>query len=193
LDLSSPQGKSFNDNIADELLEKVSMATERVFGYVLTEVGKSAKFSKFDTCDAYKCVPTARDEFRLQGFLWLDRFFFEKKQVFGAKSAVPNYDQFGNIICTLASVMSNTPANYVTRCLDDVPVVGPANTNICKDFSEMYKSICKDCNIQLAPNCKKMKKHLNFSQWGKFWGSGLIRKTYLGSTHLKKGKKLWLK
>jgi hypothetical protein len=170
LDLSSPQGKSFNDNIAEELLEKVSMATEKVFGYVLTEAGKSAKFSKFDTCDAYKCVPAARDEFRLQGFLWLDRFFFEKKQVFGAKSAVPNYDQFGNTICTLASVMSNTPTNYVTRCLDDVPVVGPANSNICKDFSEMYKSICNDCNIQLAQNCKKNEKAFELQSVGKVLG-----------------------
>jgi hypothetical protein len=170
LDLSSLQGKSFNDNIAEELLEKVSMVTEKVFGYVLTEVGKSAQFSKFDTCDAYKCVPAARDKFRLQGFLWLDRFFFEKKQVFGAKSAVPNYDQFGNTICTLASVMSNTPAKYVTRCLDDVPVVGPANTNICKNFSVMYKSICKDCNIQLAPNCKKNEKAFEIQSVGKVLG-----------------------
>jgi hypothetical protein len=35
-----------------------------------------------------------------------------------------------------------------------------------------------------------MKKRLKSSQWGKFWGSGLIRKTFLGSTHMKKGKKL---
>jgi hypothetical protein len=79
LDLSSPEGKSFNDNICDFLLEKVSMATEKLFGYTLVEAGRGAKFSKFDTCDAYKCVPAPAEEFRLQGFLWLDRFFFETK------------------------------------------------------------------------------------------------------------------
>jgi hypothetical protein len=62
LDLSSPEGKSFND-ISEFLLEKVSMATEKLFGYTLVEAGQSAKFSKFDTYDAYKCVPAAAEEF----------------------------------------------------------------------------------------------------------------------------------
>jgi hypothetical protein len=59
-------------------------------------------FSKFDMCDAYKCVPVKVSEFQLQGFLLLHGFFFEKKQVFGAKSAVPNYDRFGNTVKSVA-------------------------------------------------------------------------------------------
>jgi hypothetical protein len=76
------------------------MATEKDFGYLLVEAGKHSVMSKFDMCDAYKCVPAQVSEFRLQGFVWLNRFFFEKKQVFGAKSAVPNYDRFGNTVKT---------------------------------------------------------------------------------------------
>jgi hypothetical protein len=170
LDLSSPEGSSFNDNINCNLLEKVFMATEKDFGYVLKESGYNAKMSKFDTCDAYKCVPVPLSEFRLQGFIWLKKFFFEKKQVFGSKAAVPNYDRFGNTIKTLACIMSKIPSKFVLRCLDDVPVVAPAGSNLCENFSQCYKDICDDCNIRLAPECPKKEKAFVNQTAGKVLG-----------------------
>jgi hypothetical protein len=68
LNLSEPVGSFFNDNIAEVLLEKVGMATEKEFGYLLKKCGAGAKMSKFDTKDAYKCIPAPLNELRLQGF-----------------------------------------------------------------------------------------------------------------------------
>jgi hypothetical protein len=80
LNLSEPAGKSFNDNINESLLEKVEMATEKEFGFLLKEAGVGAIFSKFDMKDAYKCIPAPLNEMRLQGFIWLNRFFFKKSK-----------------------------------------------------------------------------------------------------------------
>jgi hypothetical protein len=170
LNLSAPVGASFNDNINENLLEKVEMATEKQFGYLLKECGAGARFSKFDTKDAYKCIPAPVWELRLQGFSWLNKYFFEKKQVFCSKAAVPNYDRFGNTLKTLAVANAGIQNRFVLRCLDDVPVVGPKGSNICDRFSVEYMSLCENCNVGLAEPCKNNEKTFINQSCGKVLG-----------------------
>ena len=95
LNVSEPAGRSFNDNVNKNGVEKVFMSSAKDFGYSLCKAGVSANFSKFDLSDAYKNVPSKASDFRLQGFSWLGKFFFESQQMFGAISSVSNYDTFG--------------------------------------------------------------------------------------------------
>jgi hypothetical protein len=90
--------------------------------------------------------------------------------VFGAKSSVPNYDRFGNTVKMLAHVESGVEKRYVLRCLDDVPVVGPAGSGICEKYSEKYKEICDRCNILLAEPCPKNEKAFVNQKEGKVLG-----------------------
>jgi hypothetical protein len=146
------------------------MATEKQFGYLLVECGAGAVFSKFDTKDAYKCIPAPIAELRLQGFSWLGKFFFEKKQVFGSKAAVPNYDRFGNTVKILAVANPGIQNRFVLRCLDDVPAAGPKGSNICEQFSAEYLSLCKSCNISLAEPCENNDKAFISQTFGKVLG-----------------------
>jgi hypothetical protein len=107
LNISLPKNESFNDNIKKYLLEKVTMATALDFGFTLIDCGKNAIFSKFDAKDAYKNVPAPISDLRLQGFFWLGKYFFEKKQIFGASSAVANYDRLGNVLASAACIDAN--------------------------------------------------------------------------------------
>jgi hypothetical protein len=68
LDLSTPDGVSFNDAVQEEKLEKVVMSSATRFGKSLYEAGKHSSFSKFDFVDAYKNVPVKLYDLRLQGF-----------------------------------------------------------------------------------------------------------------------------
>ena len=68
LNLSSPDGHSFNDNINDNLLESVLMSTIRQVGYTIVDCGVGARIWKYDLRDAYKNVPAQPANFRLQGF-----------------------------------------------------------------------------------------------------------------------------
>ena len=101
LNVSLPENASFNDNINFFEMEKVSMSTARRFGFSLCEAGYFAKMSKFNLVDAYKIIPAPLNDFRLQGFCWLQKYFVELKQIFGAKTAVANFDIFGNTILSL--------------------------------------------------------------------------------------------
>ena len=101
INVSYPAGSSFNDNIIENSMEKVKMSSARSFGYTLKKCGKCATLSKFDMRDAYKNVPCSLHDLRLQGFKWLEKYFNETAQMFGAKSAVPNYDILGHTVASL--------------------------------------------------------------------------------------------
>jgi hypothetical protein len=170
LNISLPKNESFNDNIKKYLLEKVTMATALDFGFSLVDCGKNAIFSKFDAKDAYKNVPAPISDLRLQGFFWLGKYFFEKKQIFGASSAVANYDRLGNVLASAACIDANVPQVLLNRCLDDVTYVSPPSQPWCQNFSESYTSLSKKANVKLAENCPLNEKAFVNVQKGKVLG-----------------------
>ena len=170
INVSRPKGFSFNDNIEYFKMEKVKMSSARNFGYTVKMCGKNAIMSKFDLKDAYKLVPCPIKDLRLQGFKWLDKFFVETSQMFGARTAVSNFDKLGHTIVTLAKSDCDILPELVHRHLDDVPVVGPEKSNVCQKFSESYTSVCKNLNIPIAENCPNLEKAFLNSDKGKVLG-----------------------
>jgi hypothetical protein len=170
LNLSAPEGMSFNDYVNEIELEKVHMTSAKQFASFLIEAGEGAIFSKYDLVDAYKNVPVKIFDLRLQGFSWLSKFFLETRQIFGAKTAVPNYDIFGNTILTLANVNAKIPRKFLHRALDDVPVVSPKCKNYCEEFDVAYVNTCSDLNVKLADPCKNFEKAFVHSSYGKVLG-----------------------
>jgi hypothetical protein len=170
MNVSLPEGASFNDNVKICDVEKVHMSSARQFGYALREAGANAIISKFDMKDAYKNIPAKMEELRLQGFIWLGKFFVELKQTFGALTSVSNFDVLGNTVQTLARAASSLPKNWCQRQLDDNPVVAPASTGWCESYSEDYEKICETINIKLADECPKKDKAFKNEQEGKVLG-----------------------
>jgi hypothetical protein len=79
LDVSSPKGTSFNDNVCGEETEKVYMASAKSFAQNVVGCGENAVMSKHDLVAAYKQIPCRVEDLRLQGFMWLGRFFVETR------------------------------------------------------------------------------------------------------------------
>lgn len=95
INMSGPKGGSFNDNILKHKLEKVKMSTAREFSYEVKEAGLGAIMSKFDLKDAFKLIPARKEDWSLQGFKWLGRFFVETQMIFGAVPSVSNFNRLG--------------------------------------------------------------------------------------------------
>ena len=123
MNLSYPDGDSFNDYVDENRLEKVHMTTARSFGYEVVQRGRNARMWKYDLKDAYKNVPARTQDLRCQGFTWLGKHFIESQQVFGAKSAVAAFDKLGHTLLDIAAAQSGTRNSDLHRCLDDVPFV----------------------------------------------------------------------
>ena len=170
INMSSPIGFSFNDNVKESALEKITMSSAKKFGQSLLKAGKNSTMSKSDMRNAYKIVPCNMKDLRLQGFQWGGRFFVETTQPFGAKTAVSNYDIVGNTVSVLALSYCSIPRNLVHRQLDDVPSVSPEKSGWCLEFTEAYEKVCKELHIDLAPDCPDKEKAFRNEKTGKVLG-----------------------
>jgi hypothetical protein len=168
--MSSPKGASLNDAIDTLNLEKLNMSSPKLFAEELVKAGKVALFSKSDIVDAYKLIPNAVKEWRLFGFQWLGKFFFDKMKVFGSKEAPASFDSLPetivNIVCTLYQI----PKSHVQRQLDDKPMVASSKSKLTEKFTNAYKGICKKVNIPLAPDCPKHEKAFEPATFGTVLG-----------------------
>ncbi len=170
LNVSEPNGNSFNDNVDRYSVERVSMDTARSFSYALLRAGKNARMDKSDVKDAFKNVPARIDELRLQGFKVENRFFVELRMIFGARTALAHYDVLGNTIEKLAIADSGIPRHFVCRAVDDQPVATPADSTWGQKFVSSYKNICKEINIELAEDCDDCDKAFTNTKRGKVLG-----------------------
>jgi hypothetical protein len=170
LNVSLPKDCSFNDNVDECKVEKVYMTSARSFGHAIVDCGKGANMSKFDMCDAYKLMPAKPEDYRLQGLSWLNKFFVETQQIFGAETAVCNFDALGHTLQTVALSHASIPSQLVFRQLDDLPFVAPVWTNWCEELSDIYTEICRDVNVSLAKECPKFDKAFVNSKKGKVLG-----------------------
>jgi len=64
LNLSAPENLSFNDAVNVKELRKLTMSSARIFGQGLQKYGKGAKFAKFDMIDAYKLIPSSKNDWK---------------------------------------------------------------------------------------------------------------------------------
>lgn len=170
LNVSSPKGLSFNDNVEQESVERVSMSSARNVSFVIHEAGKNAIMSKIDMKDAYKMVPAPIADLRLQGFSLLGKYFVETQQIFGSQKAVENFDRLSNTVHRISIIESDVNPGQVPRQLDDVICVSPAGSGNCKKFSDTFLGNCKKLQIPLAPNCPNLEKAFYCSTYGKILG-----------------------
>ena len=109
LNMSGPKGASFNDNVDRPKLERLHMGTAKNFCTALKLFGKDVVFSKFDIQDAYKLMPAKPEDFRLQGFSWLGKYFIETRQSFGGVPSPCNFDRLNKTKDTVICLKSGTP------------------------------------------------------------------------------------
>jgi hypothetical protein len=175
--VSEAAGRSLNDKVDKLNVERVVMDTARSFSYKLLRAGKNARLDKTDVKDAFKNVPARIEDLNLQGFMVEDRYFIELRMIFGACTALAQYDVLGNTIESLAVAASGIPRQFISRAVDDQPVATPAGSTWGKDFVSSYRKICNEVNIELAEDCPNCDKAFTDSRRGKVLGVWFDSKT----------------
>jgi len=158
INMSYPKKASFNDNVDTDMVQKLTMSSARQFGQAILQAGQGSIMSKVDMKDAYKLIPAASEDLRLQGFKWLGAYFVETQQIFGAATSPANFDQVAATILTAVCNNCSIPRQLVHRTLDDVACVAPKSKEWCQEFTMKYKNTCAKLGIQLAPICPKQEK-----------------------------------
>ena len=68
-------------------------------------------------CDAYKLIPVRKEDWELQGFQWLNKYFIELALVMGARSSWNLYDSLHELVIRIAAVRTSFPRSMVaTNC-----------------------------------------------------------------------------
>jgi hypothetical protein len=146
------------------------MSSAKIFAEALVQSGKGAVFGKEDIQDAYKLIPNVKEQWHLYGFEWLGKYFFDTTTVFGSKAAPASFDSLPetivNIVCTLGEI----PKKCVHRQLDDVPVVSPKGSKLTERFMKLYRKICGQVGVPLAPYCEKREKAFGPGTFGTVLG-----------------------
>jgi hypothetical protein len=93
------------------------MSSAKEFGYSVVDCGVGARMWKFDMTDAYKNLPAKLADLRLQGFSWLQAYFIETQQVFGASTAVASFDRLGNTILAFTVAVTG---NFTIHCFKNL-------------------------------------------------------------------------
>jgi hypothetical protein len=158
LNMSSPKGWSFNCNVNKFDVPRTYQSSARMFGQTLLGVGQGAIITKMDMRDAFKLVPAKVEDYRLQGFRWLNRYFIDTQQIFGSTPSVSNFDGLAQTVLDLVLTKSEVPRQNVHRTLDDVVCVAQPASGWCQSFSEMYRDMCAQLHIPLAEDCPKKEK-----------------------------------
>jgi folylpolyglutamate synthase/dihydropteroate synthase len=120
--------------------------------------------------DAFKNIPAKTDELQLQGFMVENRYFVELRMIFGARTALAHYDILGNTIEKLAISESGIPRQFVGRAVENQPVATPANSTWGKKFTDSYRRICKEVNVELTEDCEDCDKVFSDTTRGKVLG-----------------------
>jgi hypothetical protein len=170
MNLSSPKGNSLNDAIDMTTVQKINMSSPKLFAEELVKAGKGALFSKSDIVDAYKLIPNAVQQWRLFGFQWLGKYFFDKAKVFGSKEAPAGFDSLPETIVNIVCCLYKIPKRNVQRQLDDVPMVAAKESGLTERFHSAYKDICRQINIPLAEQCENHEKAFGPTTYGTVLG-----------------------
>jgi hypothetical protein len=170
VNLSSPKGASFNDNVDELAVMKVRMSSAAQVGQSIRAAGRGARLTKLDMKDAYKLVPAKPEDYRLHGFEWQGRFFVDTQQIFGAATAAANFDQLAGTVQRIVVSELKEPKLKVHRTLDDVVAVASAASEASKKFAATYRRTAAKLNIQLAANCPDNDKAFTDETWGTILG-----------------------
>jgi hypothetical protein len=190
MNLSAPEGDSYNDAVIEDRLDTVVMSSARQFGYTMVECGKGARMWKLDWTDAYKNIPVAMSQLQYQGFHWSGMFFVETQLLFGSKPAVATFDRLGGTVEAFACVQTQFTRGNVHRTLDDLPFVTPAKLTMGPKFLEVYRDICDRLGVKLAPLCPNKDKAFEDSTKGTVLGIILDSTTMVWSISEEKAKRI---
>ena len=154
LNLSSPKNLSVNDGILREKVQKfwpTYLSTSRGFAAALFLFGRFAQMAKVDQIAAYKNIAMISSDLHLQFLEWLGRLFVELCLIMGSASSAARYDIFHELLVQVTRCFTRTPQHLIHRCIDDIALLAPWNSDSIQVFLQEYTSICKAANIELAP------------------------------------------
>ena len=148
-DLSSPQGSSVNDFIADSE-SSVSFHHFDEAIRIVAKLGKGASLAKLDVKSAFRICPVRHEDWHLLGFTFQNLFFVDLCLPFGLRSSVNRLSRLADLVLWI--MQNNYSVIHSTHYLDDYFLAGHAGSDECSQALDKSISLFRRLGIPLAPN-----------------------------------------
>lgn len=166
-DLSSPSAtpwskdRSFNGNVDPELkyVWPLTQLSARQFSLMIRGMGTGAVMGKTDLTQAYKNLPVAEHQRKLQRFKFGHYVFEDLRMVFGDTYAPGFFDRFHHVILVaFVTIPHRIPRCIWNKCLDDVAIVVPEErTDWLDRHISAYKEVCGSLGVKLSSSADPVK------------------------------------
>ena len=145
-DLSFPKLDSVNSHI-----EKVyTEVTYELFDHCLSivqSIGPGCLIAKADVKDAFRIIPIHPDDYRLLGFTWRDKFYYDRCLPMGCSTSCQTFELFATSLqWILTSVLG---VQHMSHILDDFIFFGAPNSSSCSTGLQAFITLADSLNIPL--------------------------------------------
>ena len=146
-DLSHPSGLSVNDGIQREAAHVQYATVSDAISHIL-HFGRNCFLAKTDIKSAYHIVPVHPDDYKLLGFKWRGKYYFDKCLPMGCASSCKIFELFSS---ALEWIVKNYLVDVkVVHVLDDFLFIAPTLQK-CQSALDLFIRLCQDIGVPLAP------------------------------------------
>lgn len=149
LDLSSPAGASFNDQIQKEIFSIQYMSVNDVISGIMA-FGRGTLIAKFGIESAHHIVPVDPDDRFLLGMQWRGNFFFDLALPFGLRSASYIFTAIADLLEW--TVKCNYRVDFLEHYLDDFHTLDSPDSSQFKHNLATCIKLLSDWGAPLHPD-----------------------------------------
>ena len=147
IDLSSPRGRSINDSI-DESISSIHYTSIDDAVSFIVALGKGSLLAKLDLKEAYRTVPVHPADQALLAVQHKGVVYIDRALPFGLRSA-PKI--FSALVDGLMWLLYQRGVRFALHYLDDFLLLGPPNSDICKQALATTLALCDEVGLPVAP------------------------------------------
>ena len=145
--LSFPDGESLNDFIDPDLCSvKYTRFDEAI--HMVQDMGHACLLGKLDIKSAYRLLPVSPAEFDQLGFMFDDKFYFDKAMPFGCSISCASWEKVSTFLEAIAKQQS--PVGDLKHYVDDFLFAGEAGTDNCLIIMEKFIFCCDQIGFPIA-------------------------------------------
>lgn len=116
----------------------------------VTKYGKGCWLVKLDVLAAYKQIPVRREDWHLLGFMWEDKYYYERVLPFGLKSSCRLWEMYATALhFFLDTALGMSFKKTVIHYVDDFLFVLPNRADAVYFLGQALK-LCEDLGIPMA-------------------------------------------
>ena len=145
-DLSFPSGNSVNEFIPREHCHVVYELIDDCID-IICELGQGCLIAKADIKNAFRILPIHPDCYKLLGFQWLDKYWFDKCMVMGCSSSCQTFEKLSNALQWI--LINKFNVRFMSHILDDFMFFGKAGSSQTKNGLNSFLQLCSSVGIQV--------------------------------------------